>query len=283
MKALTAGTILARAAGEGARHVAAARVGVVRLSGVSGSVRTLMLGAAALEAGRCLVVTAHERAASAIRQDLEAALAELAGAAGVRSPTLLSFPPLEADPYQGIAAHPRILAERAGTLAAIRRLHRWVVVTPLAALTAPPLPPEQFDALFLRLRSGEEFPFEALQLQLERAGYERVDLASSPGDWARRGGIFDIYPPVDPIGDLIHRGRCGQDIMDQDTEGLLDRQLESLVLLNIGGDEFSNFELLEVCLNDGMGLDDELFEHVSFAPSWLSDHLCLSSMIPFRS
>ncbi|MCZ6649488.1 MAG: transcription-repair coupling factor [Acidobacteria bacterium] len=201
MKALTAGTILARAAGEGARHVAAARVGVVRLSGVSGSVRTLMLGAAALEAGRCLVVTAHERAASAIRQDLEAALAELAGAAGVRSPTLLSFPPLEADPYQGIAAHPRILAERAGTLAAIRRLHRWVVVTPLAALTAPLLPPEQFDALFLRLRSGEEFPFEALQLQLERAGYERVDLASSPGDWARRGGIFDIYPPglADPV------------------------------------------------------------------------------------
>jgi len=63
--------------------------------------------------------------------------------------------------------------------------------------------------------------------------------------------------------------------MDQDTEGLLDRQFEPVVLLDIGGDEFSNFEFFDIDLNDGMGLDYELSQHDTFAQSWLSDHVWL--------
>jgi transcription-repair coupling factor (superfamily II helicase) len=201
MRVLTAGSVLALATGDVSRHVASARRGTVRLSGLSGSVRTLMLAAASLEAGRAVVVVADEREAESLRDDLAAVLQELAGAAGVSAPALLFFPPLEADPYQGIGAHPQVLAERAGTLSRMRREPRWVVVAPYAALLAPLLPVDRFEALFLELVPGKAMPFEDLAARLAGAGFSRVDMASAAGEWARRGGIFDVFPPglSDPV------------------------------------------------------------------------------------
>ncbi len=195
MKVLTAGSVLALATGGVGEHVARARRGVVRLSGLSGSVRTLVLAGAALEAERLVVVTADERTAAALREDLAAALPEMAGAAGVSPPELLAFPALEADPYQGIGAHPQVLAERAGTLARLWLAPRWLVVAPYPALLAPLPTVERFHALFLDLARGGAMGFDDLAGRLEAAGYGRVDMASSPGEWARRGGIFDVFPP----------------------------------------------------------------------------------------
>jgi hypothetical protein len=42
-----------------------------------------------------------------------------------------------------------------------------------------------------------------------------------------------------PSGDLIHRHGSGQNIVDQDAEGLLDGQLDPVVLLDIGADELT--------------------------------------------
>jgi transcription-repair coupling factor (superfamily II helicase) len=200
MRALTAGSYLAPVSRLGA-SAASAKGRVVRVSGVSGSVRAVILSGAALEAGRMVVVTPSEGTASILRQDLAALLPEQAAAAGVSAPAVLALPGLEADPYQGIGPHPQILAERAATLARVLRSPRYLVVTPCAALLVPLLPVDRFAARFLGLRKGEALPYERLAGLLEGAGYQRVDMASSPGEWARRGGIFDVFPPGsdDPI------------------------------------------------------------------------------------
>jgi transcription-repair coupling factor (superfamily II helicase) len=227
MRVLAPGSILALATGDLSRHVATARRGVVRLSGLSGSVRSLMLAAAALEAGRAVVVVTDERAATALRKDLVAILPELAADAGVTAPALLSLPPLEADPYQGIGAHPQVLAERAGTLARMRREGRWVVVAPYAALLAPLLPVAGFEALFLEFAAAADMPFDELAPRLMRAGYARVDMASSPGDWARRGGIFDVFPPgqSDPVRIELEEDRVASlRLFDPMTQRSLERR-----------------------------------------------------------
>lgn len=195
MKALTAGSFLALAVAGTDDAFRIARRGVARLSGLSGSLGALLLARAAGEAGRLVVVVSDEAALTALRGDLTFLLPEMATPGDRSAPALLSFPALEADPYQGIGAHPQVLAERAGTLWRMRREPRWVVVVPGAALWAPLMPVERFEALGFAVEEGGELEFDELTRRLEAAGYGRVDMASSPGDWARRGGIFDTYPP----------------------------------------------------------------------------------------
>lgn len=43
-----------------------------------------------------------------------------------------------------------------------------------------------------------------------------------------------------PGGDFVHGLGSGQDIVDQDAKGLLDGQLDPVILLDVGGDEFRN-------------------------------------------
>ncbi|MFQ5718125.1 MAG: transcription-repair coupling factor [Acidobacteriota bacterium] len=195
MKVLTPGSLLTRVCAGAADQAAIAREGVLRLSGLSGSLGAVLLARAAVEGGRLLIVMPDEASSARLRDDLATLLPELAMAADTVSPAQLLFPPLEADPYQGIGPHPQTLAERAATLWRMRREVRWVVVAPAAALWAPLMPVEEFEALAIGLEEGGECEFDDLAGRLEAAGYGRVDMANSPGDWARRGGIFDVYPP----------------------------------------------------------------------------------------
>ncbi|MFQ5669290.1 MAG: transcription-repair coupling factor [Acidobacteriota bacterium] len=195
MRALTTGTVLALATPDMAAKVKAARSRIVRVAGLAGSIRSLLVAASALECPRTAVITADEKAADALKDDLAAVLPELAMARGLTAPVLLSFSPLEADPYQRIAPHPRVLAERAGTLARMLRLPRWIVVAPYAALLTPLLPVDRFQALTLRLKCGADLAYDQLAAFLDRTGFTRVDMVASPGEWACRGGIFDIFSP----------------------------------------------------------------------------------------
>ena len=60
--------------------------------------------------------------------------------------------------------------------------------------------------------------------------------------------------------------------MDQQAERSLDRQLDPLVLRDVGGDQFPDPEFLEIVFDDRMGAEDELVEEGAGAPTGLSDH-----------
>ncbi len=82
-----------------------------------------------------------------------------------------------------------------------------VVTTPDAALGYT-VPPEHLRRTTLTVDESDIMEPSALAERLVAAGYSRVELVDSPGQFALRGGIADVYPPYgnfsDADGDAFH-------------------------------------------------------------------------------
>ena len=89
-------------------------------------------------------------------------------------------------------------ADSVQRLGALERLSRagpvWVVAT-LAAALAPVATPAALRSLTSRLVTGEDVDRDELLDSLVERGYRRQDTVTSPGEFAVRGGILDLYPP----------------------------------------------------------------------------------------
>ena len=70
-----------------------------------------------------------------------------------------------------------------------------VVITTPDAMLGYTIPPRCLEANMLRIDNTEPLEPKALANRLVAAGYARADLVDSPGQFALRGGIVDIYPP----------------------------------------------------------------------------------------
>ena len=68
-----------------------------------------------------------------------------------------------------------------------------ILVTYPEAIFEKVVPPAEFSASMIRLKSGEELQTDVLLDQLIGAGFERNDFVYEPGQFAMRGGILDIY------------------------------------------------------------------------------------------
>ena len=69
-----------------------------------------------------------------------------------------------------------------------------VVTTPDAALGYT-IPPARLESAMMGISDSDEIEPRTLAKKLIQAGYARVDLVDSPGQFAIRGDIIDIYPP----------------------------------------------------------------------------------------
>src|SRR5438270_87884 len=56
------------------------------------------------------------------------------------------------------------------------------------------MPPEACRQTLWRLRVGDRIRPDQLIAEWVKAGYEPVSVVEGPGEFARRGGIIDIYP-----------------------------------------------------------------------------------------
>ncbi|HKB07434.1 MAG TPA: CarD family transcriptional regulator, partial [Candidatus Polarisedimenticolia bacterium] len=141
--------------------------------------------------GKVILLVPGEKEAEQFRSDLSFIAATLpAPARQVRL-----FPSLEADPYQELAPHMRVACERVLALRALREPGPAIVVVPTRALIYPLAPPAAFDAQRYRLAERQSLRPDELSGFLLQAGYVRVDLVASMGEFSRRGGIIDFYPP----------------------------------------------------------------------------------------
>ncbi len=92
--------------------------------------------------------------------------------------------------------------ERLGVLArlALPAENRAVFITASArALMSRTLPPAQFAAAARRLQRGARSQPAELAAQLARLGYEAAQNVVAPGQFARRGGILDLWPMQDEL------------------------------------------------------------------------------------
>ena len=76
-----------------------------------------------------------------------------------------------------------------------------VVVATIAAVCQPVPPRADLAARGRKLTAGEIVDPDELAEWLVANGYKRVEAVEYPGEFARRGGIFDVFPPDadDPV------------------------------------------------------------------------------------
>jgi transcription-repair coupling factor (superfamily II helicase) len=141
-------------------------------------------------------------------------LAELRFYLAGRRPTW-SFPDRETLPYDPFSPHPDIVSERLRALAALPDLASGIVVTTQAALLDR-LPPRGFIAAHaFALATGERIDLPQLRMRLAGSGYVQVTQVLSPGEFAVRGSVVDLYPAgasqpfrLDLFDDLIESVRA---------------------------------------------------------------------------
>jgi transcription-repair coupling factor (superfamily II helicase) len=164
-----------------------ARHSRVRWLDLHGSARALAIAEAAAADDRLyLVITADARALD----DLERELRFFAG----DGLPLLHLPDWEVLPYDQFSPHPDIISERLATLAKLPQAARGILLVAAETLLQR-LPPRQYiQARSFSLKTGQKFAIEQVRTQLAQAGYYAVAQVASPGEYALRGSLFDVYP-----------------------------------------------------------------------------------------
>lgn len=169
----------------------------VSLTGLPGAAKALYLLAlqAALERPLTLLVRSDDEAETILR-DLRAldSAFRILPAGGIHV-----FPSLDADPYQGIAPHLSRVTGRVRALAALASGGCALLVVPVEALFTPLQPLTSFAARCREIRVGEEWPEADDPVTFTTAGYERVEMVGAPGEFARRGGVLDLFIPGEEL------------------------------------------------------------------------------------
>ncbi|HZV92992.1 MAG TPA: transcription-repair coupling factor, partial [Caldimonas sp.] len=120
------------------------------------------------------------------------------------------FPDWETLPYDTFSPHEDLISERLATLWKIGRGEVDVVVMPATTALVRLAPPSFIAAYTFEFRQKQRLDEAALRAQLTLAGYSHVSQVVSPGEYALRGGLVDLFPMgssvpyrVDLFGDEI--------------------------------------------------------------------------------
>ncbi len=107
---------------------------------------------------------------------------------------VLSFPDWECLPYDRVSPHPDIISQRLLALHKLPSLTQGIIVIPITALMQRLSPTDYVDAHTFDLNVNQDFDTEEFRRRLTDAGYYSVDQVMSPGEFAIRGGVVDVYP-----------------------------------------------------------------------------------------
>jgi transcription-repair coupling factor (superfamily II helicase) len=109
------------------------------------------------------------------------------------------LPDWETLPYDSFSPHQDLISERLSTLYAISRGEADVILAPASTALYRMAPPAFLAAYTFFLKQGEALDVEQLRTQLALAGYNCVTQVVSPGEFAVRGGLVDLYPMGTPL------------------------------------------------------------------------------------
>jgi transcription-repair coupling factor (superfamily II helicase) len=158
-----------------------------RWQGLHGAALPLALAEAATAAAGPIAVFTRD---AQQREQLEAELRFFMP----RDLPVLAFPDYETLPYDRFSPHPDIISLRLRTLARLPALARGILLADLPT-SLQRLPPRSFiDAHSLTLATGTELDLEAFRRRLAAAGYASVPQVATPGEFAIRGSLFDLFP-----------------------------------------------------------------------------------------
>ncbi len=184
-----------------------------RISGATPPVRALAVAAAARGQRDSVVlhVVPHDADIEAAVSDIRFFLGALEGTAdAVIEQHVLPFPSPQVDPYRGFQPHLKVAAARARALhALVSSTVRVVVASAAGVLTKLP-DPASLLLSSCEITPGIDIDPHVLANALVAGGYEPADPVDAHGEFARRGGILDIFPAgedlpvrIEFIGDTV--------------------------------------------------------------------------------
>ncbi|WP_028999130.1 transcription-repair coupling factor [Azohydromonas australica] len=120
------------------------------------------------------------------------------------------FPDWETLPYDSFSPHQDLISERLATLWRILQKDVDVVLLPATTALARLAPPSFLAAYTFHFKQKQKLDEASLKSQLTLAGYQHVSQVVSPGEYAVRGGLIDLFPMgsavpyrVDLFGDEV--------------------------------------------------------------------------------
>ncbi len=167
------------------------------VSGLSLPAKALLVASAAsaLPHGVVLYVLPSDADLDGAVADVRFFLATLEGLSeSALDRVLLPVPSHEVDPYRGMAPHVGVTSIRATALHALASGTARVIIASAAALLPRVSTPRHVLSASMNLKPGQDIAPEDLSDLLVDAGFNREDPADEHGEFARRGGILDIFP-----------------------------------------------------------------------------------------
>ena len=104
------------------------------------------------------------------------------------------FPDWETLPYDRFSPHHDLISERLATLWRIRQAEVDVVLMPATTALYRLAPPSFLAAYTFHFKTKQRLDEAQLKGQLTLAGYNHVSQVVSPGEYAVRGGLIDLFP-----------------------------------------------------------------------------------------
>ena len=109
------------------------------------------------------------------------------------------FPDWETLPYDTFSPHQDLISERLATLWRIHSGDVDVVLLPATTALTRLAPPSFLAGTTFQFKQKAKLDEAALKAQLTLAGYNHVSQVVSPGEYAVRGGLIDLFP----MGSLV--------------------------------------------------------------------------------
>ncbi|MFL6670730.1 MAG: transcription-repair coupling factor [Burkholderia ambifaria] len=104
------------------------------------------------------------------------------------------FPDWETLPYDTFSPHQDLISERLATLWRIVQREADVVLVPASTALYRLAPPGFMAGYTFQFRVQQKLDEAKLKAQLTLAGYNHVTQVVSPGEYAVRGGLIDLFP-----------------------------------------------------------------------------------------
>lgn len=109
------------------------------------------------------------------------------------------FPDWETLPYDQFSPHQDLISERLATLWRILQREADVVLVPASTALYRVAPPAFLAGYTFHFQQGQKLDEARLKSQLTLAGYNHVTQVVSPGEYAVRGGLIDLFPMGSPV------------------------------------------------------------------------------------
>ncbi|MFT4267872.1 MAG: transcription-repair coupling factor, partial [Xenophilus sp.] len=108
------------------------------------------------------------------------------------------FPDWETLPYDSFSPHQDLISERLATLWRISQREVDVVLVPATTALYRLAPPAFLAGYTFQFKTGQKLDEAKFKAQLTLAGYSHVTQVVSPGEYAVRGGLIDLFPMGSP-------------------------------------------------------------------------------------